>query len=150
MTPWFDGYIRPDLVGLRDEILKINGTDMSDLAGGKHFITRGDIAAAIATWQKGTEKTDIWREEMISKMANLLTIRQNYFCIVLVTQLVENVPEVSVSLPELIEASSPGQNGDYVHEGYYRVVCEKKMRVIVYRDAVTNSFNIVRTEYLEE
>lgn len=92
--------------------------------------------------------TDAKAEEIIGKVANLTTVRQNYFTVISVAQVVKDMPTGYMG----------GTRGVFdpptvINETSYtvdRVLTEQKMMAVYYRDALRNRFKVVRYEYIDE
>ncbi len=114
------------------------------------FVHRGEVAKVTAfsdgTFVTTPQDTDAKQEEIIGKIANLLTVRQNFFTIIATGQAVKDVGVFA----------SPGTNPpdslefDSTKHRYCTVLATQKIMAVVYRDAFTNQFKVVRWEYLEE
>ena len=132
-------------------ILATNGA-----TGGTPGNNRGKIADALklSDGTGGTQTTDRAKEEIIGKIANLLTVRQNYFSIIVTAQAVKDFGTSVSSLP----APTRQAHADWVKyfdgggatDKWCAILAEQKLLAIVYRDAFTNKFKIERVEYLEE
>jgi hypothetical protein len=124
-------------------ILATNGT-----TGATPAASRGGIARAgkLADGSEVTQDTDREQEEIIGKLANLLSARQNYFTVIVTAQVIRDLGALGTvpNQPGIIAWQDGGTTK------YCRVLAEQKMMAIVYRDAFTNRFRIDRLEYLEE
>ena len=134
------------------------------IRGNQPFAGRGGIASVVEltdgtviTWQ---DSTDRQQEEVIGKLANLLTVRQNYFTAIVVAQAVKDMGRVPVGVPAAQRSSNWRKyldgdgDGDPSTEsstdGWCAVLAEQKIQAVVYRDAYTNDFRIERFEYLDD
>jgi len=121
---------------LRTAVLAGNGA-----TGGSPFVSRSEIVdiAALVDGSVVTQNTNRKQEELIGKIANLTTVRQNIFEIVAVAQAVRDTG--SINAPDSVE---------YATGSYCTVMAEQKVMGTVYRDAFNNTYRIVRYEYLED
>ncbi len=126
-----------DPIIMINEILTNNG-----VFSGDPFRFRGQIAT-IASLSNGTTVTnqtkDSAKEEIIGKIANLLTVRQNYFSVIAVSQVVQ----------DKISNYGGGVRGRFDSD-VDKILAEKKILAIYYRDALKNEFDLVLFEYLDE
>lgn len=114
--------------------------------GGAQFSSPGAIANVVEL-TNGTggvaQGTDSEKEEIIGKIANLLTARQNLFTVLVTAQTVTDTGK-----------NNPGTSRSVLYDstnGYYCTIqSEQKLLATVYRDAFANTFRIVRLEYVEE
>jgi hypothetical protein len=83
--------------------------------------------------------TDAKKEEIIGKIANLITVRQNYFTVLITSQIVK----------DLITGYGGGTRGEF-NVGIDKVLAEQRLMTVYYRDAITNRFEVLRYEYLDE
>ncbi len=140
-----DAFLTPAQIGnagsgLIKAILDNNGTQNSSNAK----ISRAALLGAAVGLSNGTivpqQDTDRAQEEIIGKMANLLTARQNYFRIIVTAQAVKDIGT----------ASSVEGAINYAGANYCTILAEQKIMAIVYRDAYTNDYKVLRYEYLED
>ncbi len=105
------------------------------------FRYRGEVARVdrLKNGTIGTQNTDRLQEEIIAKVANLITIRQNYFTVMITSQIID----------DLLTGYKGGQQGVY-DAGIDQVLAEQRLIAILYRDATNNKFDVVRYEYLDE
>lgn len=89
--------------------------------------------------------TDRLAEELIGKIANLSTIRQNYFRIIVCAQTLKDIGMLG-SIPDGFSEVTKESGGNTL----VSVLSEQKIMAIVYRDAFTNRFRIERFEYLDD
>ena len=104
----------------------------------------------------GSDKTqDNSEEDMVTKLAELITVRQNYFTIVVTAQSIKDTGNQtfykdlnndgdSYDFGETIETKF----GEYDHEGD-QILGTTKLLAVVYRDAFTNEFIVEHIEYLK-
>ena len=125
---------------LATEVLAMNGTN-----GGTTFRFRGEIAK-VADLSDGADgavnipqTTDRAQEEIIGKMVSLTTVRQNYFTAIITSQIVK----------DMIEGYKGGSRGVF-DEGIDEVLAEQRLMSVLYRDAITNEFQVIRYEYLDQ
>lgn len=128
-----------DATTIADNILTQNGT----LGGSTPNPNRGAIAKAVklSDGTVVTQTNDRMKEEIIGKIANLLTTRQNYYTLIITAQSVKDLGTVAVTTPGVVQ---------YGAGTYCRVLAEQKMMAIVYRDAYTNKFRIDRMLMLDD
>lgn len=122
-------------------ILAINGTD-----GGSAQINRGALALApqLSDGSVVTQNTNRIQEEIIGKLAGLLTTRSNYFTALLVGQSVKDLGTVTglPASPDIrIYAGAPTKT--------CRILAEQRMLVYLSRDVYTNQFAVEQVEYLD-
>jgi hypothetical protein len=128
------------------ELTGLSAGITTQIANGTPALDRGAIAAVPElSAGSGTfaPTTDRSQEELIGKIANLLTARQNIFTILVTAQSVRDV------------STNGNAGGDFVEynpspKKYFRVLTEQRVLATVYRDAFTNRFRIARMEYLED
>lgn len=132
-----------DVNALVTAIRAENGT-----TGGAPFLMRGAVVADVAALSDGsgdkTQDTQRTKEEIIGKIANLLTVRQNLFTIIAVGQSVHDLGAVSAEVAAAVGAIQ------YEAGRYCRVLAERKVMAVVYRDAFTNTYRVLRKETLEK
>lgn len=126
-------------------IRRNNGT-----LGGIAAAHRGGIAmaSALSSLSAGAtaQDTDRKKEEVVGKLANLLTVRQNYFTVIVTGQVVKDLGAMATvpSQPGIIAWNDAGTTK------YCRVLAEQKIVALVYRDAFSNRVRVDRFEYVEE
>ena len=131
---------------LADSIHSLNGTTIG--VGSEPFRSRGQIGqlttatdAAHETFISSTFPnlvTDRIEEEIIGKVANLLTTRQNFFSVLVISQMVK----------DMTDGFKGGQIGVF-DEGIDKILAEQRLFAVIYRDAITNEFTLYRYEYLD-
>lgn len=130
-------------------IFTINGADTS---GSLPLTNRGGIAkwidpndpakrSTLSNGSLATQTTDRAREEIIGKIAGLLTVRSNYFTVIVTAQSVKDTGAVDAKTSNTVQ---------YAPSKYCQVLAEQKILAVVSRDAFTNKFVIESFEYLEE
>jgi hypothetical protein len=92
----------------------------------------------------GTQNTDRLQEEIVGKLANLLTTRQNLFTVLITAQSVKDTG--TANAPGSTQYTIPA-TGDI---RYFKLLSEQRILATLYRDAFTNKYRIVRMEYLED
>lgn len=85
------------------------------------------------------KNNDRLQEELLGKTANLLTTRQNFFTVIVVAQVIKDLPT----------GVKNGTLGVY-DAGIDRVLGQQRVMAVLYRDAFTNNFRLIRYEYLED
>ena len=122
---------------LKDNALSVNGT-----TGGEPYRFRAQIAT-IPGIADNTVITlmdnDRAKEEVIGKIAGLLTTRQNYFSAIITSQIIK----------DMITNYKGGTRGVF-DVGIDEILAEQRLSAILYRDAINNEFEVVRYEYLDE
>jgi hypothetical protein len=111
------------------------------ILGGGTFEERGMIANVSKLHDNSviTMSTDRQREEIIGKVANITTVRPNYFTGIIVSQVVKDLPT----------GHRNGTLGQF-DAGIDRVQAEQKFLAVIRRDGFTNGFTIERFEYWDE
>ena len=94
------------------------------------------------------QDTDRRQEEVIGKLANLLTARQNYFSVVVVGQAMQDTGTTDPDGAGNDTFFSYRFDGTNYH--YCRILAEQKILATVYRDAYSNRFQVQRYEFLQE
>lgn len=110
---------------------------------GALFIDRGEIAAVPYFVNGGVvaQSTDKAQEEIVGKIANYLSTRQNYYTIIVTAQALKDLGAVSAV------------TGSFSYDGgthYAITTAEQRALAVVYRDAFTNKFRIERIISLSE
>ena len=117
------------------EVLIDGGDGVMDNNG--NWVNRGQIADVVnmtdATFTGSAYTTDAAKEELVGKLANLLTTRSNWFSVVVCAQVIN---------PELYNLPPPYQQ--------VKVLAEHKMLAVVYRDAFTNEMRVEHVQPLDE
>lgn len=114
-------------------------SDLDDDNDNEPFASRSEIAR-VTTLSDGsiaTQTTDRSQEELIGKLANILTVRQNIFTVISIAQVVHDTPSGVMGGQRL-----------YYDDGVDSVRAEQKILSVLYRDALNNKFKILRHEYL--
>ena len=120
------------IASIRNAIIAASAADL--------FEGRGEICevTALRDGTGGTQSTDKAQEEVIGKIVNLLTARQNYFTVLVTAQPVKDLGTISAPGAVKYDASH-----------YCRVLAEQKILATLYRDAYRNEFVLERYEFLE-
>ncbi len=115
-------------------------------AGGEPFTNRGMIAKVtelsddtLFSVNGLSQDNDRAKEEVICKVVGLLTVRPNFFTVIVTAQAIEERPS---SYPE-------GAVLTY-DEGIDKILAEQRLLAVVRRDGHTNDFQLLRLEYLDE
>ena len=118
-------------------------TTQNAISGSGPWNRRGRIAdtAELSNGSVVTQPNDRAQEELIGKIANLLTVRQNWFTVLVTARSVKDIGTVDDGSSSTLEWSA-GQ--------YCKVLAEQRIFANVSRDAFRNAFVIDRYEYLEE
>jgi len=96
--------------------------------------------------------TDTVAEQVVTRMAERLTTRQNYFTVVLCAQAVKDVEGITYTDESGESATAAyggfdvGKNEQYVDP----IAAQQRVLAVVYRDALTNSTRVERFDYLNE
>lgn len=140
-----------------------NGTGKSVNA----VINRGGVAKApalsdgsvilVATYKdpddttktKGAQEVDRGREEIIGKIAGLLSTRMNYFTVIVDAQSVKDLGTVPEAMPASARQAS-WVKYDTAGNKWCDVRAEQKILAIVSRNVFTNTFKVEAFQYLEE
>ncbi len=137
-----------------DGILATNGT-----TAGTAFLQRGQIAQVAMlsdtallgtrTGVAAADVTDRMQEEIIGKIAHLLTVRQTFCRVIAVGQVVKDLG----TAPDALPADARQTNWveyDTAAGKWCSIDGEQKIMAIVYRDAVSGELTVVRMEYIED
>lgn len=84
------------------------------------------------------QDTDMWKEEIIGKIAALTTTRSNFFTVIVVAQSIKDMPD----------GFQGGSLGTF-DLGVDKIKAEQKTMSILHRDGFDNRFTVLRLEYLE-
>ena len=119
--------------------LQDNGT-----TAGRPFLFRGEIAKVgelsdFSGILADLRDTDREKEEIIGKMVALTTVRSNYFTAIITSQIVK----------DMIDGYKGGSRGTF-DNGIDEVLAEQRLMTVLYRDALTNEFEVIRYEYLDQ
>jgi len=133
-TLQYDDQYTDTTTGTRD----IAATGATVTGAAMRLTERGQIAD-LAVLIEGSRDREL--ESTVGRLANLLTVRQNYFAVIVNGQSVKD-----------LGANNPGGDSVCEYESglYCRILAEQKIIATVYRDALRNRFRIERVEYLEE
>jgi len=104
------------------------------------FLERGEIVRLPALTAGPTDRE---QEELVCKLANLLTVRQNLFSVMVTAQAVKDTGINDAGLYNTVEY-------DETNKYFCNILAEQRLLATVYRDAFTNIFRVVRVEYLED
>ncbi len=103
---------------------------------GVPFANRGMIGT-VAELHDGTggvsQDTDRKQEEIIGKIANLLTTRQNYFTVIVVAEAVRDIGPVAA--PDSVSVALAGGGSTRI-----QILASQKIMAVVYRDAFRNAY----------
>ncbi len=139
------GQINPSAI--ITEILSTNGT-----TGGQPFRYRGEIARVAKLSDSSVvanQTNDRAKEEIIAKFVNLLTTRQNYFTTLITSQIIRDI-RTGYQGGKRGVYDIPKVNNEGVLIHIDRVIAQERLISVLYRDAHTNTFQVVRYEYLDE
>ncbi len=122
-------------------ILSANSADGA--GSGETFQFRGQLANALKLSDGSvvTQTNDRRKEEIIGKIIGLTTVRQNYFSIIAVSQIVRDLVTGV--------GGSGGERGHF-NEGIDTAYADQILMAIIYRDALRNTVEVLRYEYLDE
>ncbi len=118
----------------------------------------GDFFGGIAGISGSNKAHDDLEEDAVVKLAELATVRQNYFTVIVCSQVVRDVegvlydhdgiaatPMVKASLSKFdVELNPDGSVKRYVDS----ILAEQKIMAVYYRDAGNNQFRLERYDYL--
>ncbi len=123
-----------------NSILSTNNADKQ--GNGEVFRFRGQLANATKLFDGtgGTQTTDRQKEEVIGKMIGLTTVRQNYFTVIAVSQMVQDM---------VAGVGGSGERGHF-NEGIDLAYADQTLMALIYRDALRNTVEVLRYEYLNE
>lgn len=127
-------------LAIADDVL----AQTADPAKGAPFASRAAFVnvPALSDGTGGVaQDTDRAQEEIIGKVANLLTVRQNLFTILVTAQSVLDTG-----------TNDPGgsRSAEYQPGRWCIIEAEQKILATVYRDAFNNTFRVVNIEFLED
>jgi hypothetical protein len=107
--------------------------------------SRAHVADVATLFTGAGQSNDAEEEEIIGKMAQLLTTRQNFFRVIVTAQVVKDMgaAPASVQAETNVVTYDGGTN-------FCRILAEQKMMAIVYRDAFMNTYKVISLEYLED
>jgi hypothetical protein len=143
---WTAGTAIYDIVNdSTDGILYKNGVQ-----AGTPLSSRGAILSCskLTNNTEATQDNDRAQEEIIGKIANLLTTRQNYFTVIVVGQAVKYLP--GITSPTTAQTTAHPEWQEYDTNKWCSVLGEQKIMAVVYRDALANTYKIERWEYLDD
>ena len=117
------------------------------------FTNIGEMFGSVAGVSGSDPTQDAEEEEAIAKLAELITVRQNYFTVIACAQALKDVGGIvyggnlQARYGQLdMEVDDSGTPTRYVD----RVLAEQKILAVVYRDAFSNRCRIDRLEFLGE
>ena len=129
-------------------------------AAGTTFTNIGQLFGGVAGISGSTPAADDAEEAAVAKLAELVTVRPNYFTVVVTAQAIKDVGGVryttSVDGVETLVTAEYGtldvsQDADGGVIRYIDpVLAEQKLLAVVYRDGFTNELRIERFEFLTE
>ena len=125
-------------------------------SAGVVFTNTGEVFGAVAGISGADPAQDDVEEEAVSRLAELITVRRNYFTIIACAQAIKDVANLPyVDRGEQVKAQRNqldvrhDEQGNVV--GYVdRILAEQKIMAVVSRDAFSNKMRIERYEYLSE
>ena len=135
---------------------------LSARANGTQFTNIGQLFGEIAAISGTDSSQDELEEEAIARVVQLLTVRQNYFTVIVCAQAIKDVggvPYVSVYNPDTgartMGAAEFGEldvrldsDGNVI--GYAdRILAERKAIAVVYRDAFSGATRIESLEPID-
>lgn len=112
---------------------------------------RGALMSIAEMTNDGDQDNDRKEEEVIGKIAHLLSVRPNYFTVIAVSQSLRDLDEIDAGVVTQLRAQYG--TDDIVRyatgpDRYARVLSEHATLAVVYRDALTDDVRIVHTEEL--
>lgn len=110
-------------------------------AGGA-WDSRGAIADILSA--DGGASNDREREAALGKLANLLTVRQNMFTVVIAAQAVKELGTVDPG-----NGTTDDNYYEYTTNRFCARLSEQKVLAVVYRDALQNTLKVRRFQFLE-
>ena len=128
-------------------------------AAGETRSVAADIFGSVHEISGSNPARDETEEEAVEKLAELVTVRQNYFTVIVCAQTIRDIQGVSYdhdgdpnTPPKAatygtvdMERNAAGAVTRYID----RVVAEQKIMAVLYRDACANTFRIERYAYLD-
>jgi hypothetical protein len=145
-------------VANRDPIAAANAV-LNKRAGGVTFTNIGDFFGGVAGVSGGDVSQDDIEEAAVAKMAELVTVRQNYFTVLICAQAIRDLGDIEYDRDGdgLAEARAAYNVLDVKYDpdgklvGYVdKILAERKVVATVYRDAVSNKLRIVQWEYVND
>jgi hypothetical protein len=125
---------------------------------GTTFSNIGQLFGSVSGISGSGSTSDTIEEEAIAKLAELVTVRQNCFTIIIVAQALKDVAGIKYdsdgdgvrdTMAQLnvldVKRDTDGNVVKYIDS----IRGEQKLMAVVYRDALTNKFSIERFEYLQ-
>ncbi len=133
-------------------------TVLARRAGGTTFANIGQLFGGVAGISGSDATADAAEEAAVEKLAELVTVRQNYFTVIIVAQALKDVEGIRYDSDGDGERDTVAKLNvlDVKRDAEGKVVkyidpirAEQKIMAVVYRDALTNEFSIERFEYLQ-
>lgn len=120
--------------------------------GGATFANVGDLLAGVADLTPGTGTLDVAAEQAAVRLAEKVTVRSNYFTVILCAQAIKDVAGVAYTNDDDQTVSAAYGTFDVARNGRYvdPVVAEQRLLAVVYRDALTNATRLERLEPLDD
>lgn len=129
-----------DLANVAAGVLAVNGGTGGAAYGGRGgFCQAGELTDGTCGVAQDTDKL---QEEIIGKIAHLLTVRQNYFNVIVVGQALQDIGTATSNQSITVTLSGGGTTN-------VNILAEQKIKAVVYRDAFHNSYEVKRYEFLE-
>ena len=119
------------------ELLQKNGT-----LSGDPFEFRGQIAKVVKLSDNtvlSNQLDDRSKEEVIGKIANLLTVRQNFFTVIVAAEAVD----------DKLTYYKGGLRGRFDY-GIDKIYSKERVMAVFYRDAIKNAFRTDLFDYIDE
>ncbi len=168
----YDSALRTDILlpvsaaeDLAEEIVRMNGAVRADEAGNQIAsipFSRRSAFANVPNIGRDWENLDAYlagdaaMESIVGRVAPLATIRQNYFTIILVAQVVDDVGGTEEEMLIRVPARRGSPAGDVpamlkrFDPGADRILAQQRVMAVVYRDALNAThYRLVRYEYIE-
>ncbi|OGV79365.1 MAG: hypothetical protein A3K19_12020 [Lentisphaerae bacterium RIFOXYB12_FULL_65_16] len=127
-------------------------------AQGVMFRSPAECFARVPGLSGGNPASDDVEETAVSRLAELMTVRQNYFTILVTAQAIQDKAGVAYdsdgdgTLDRTAAYNVLDVGKDTSGKDVYvdRILAEKRLLAVVYRDALQNRLRIERLQYLQE
>jgi len=145
LTALFTGALDVSVGGAVDAVLERRQE-------GRSFATVGEFLGGVAGLTPGAGTLDAVAEQAAVRLAEKLTVRSNYFTVILCAQAMKDVAGVVYkdAAGDVVKAAYG--RIDVTRQGRYvdPILAEQRLMAVVYRDALTNTTRLERVEFLDE
>lgn len=119
---------------------------------GRSFATIGEFFGSVSGLTPGVGTLDAVAEQAAVRLAEKLTVRSNYFTVILCAQALKDVAGVVYKNADGDVVKAAYGRIDVTQQGRYvdPILAEQRLLAIVYRDALTNTTRLERVEFLDE